>query len=319
MHFPWAILLAMLGPSLAQAAPQIVALQRLDFGVLAITANGSPTSMTLSPQGNASYGNGLVYISAARPGHYRLSGYPAYTDLALTLAPAPLSLVSGVPGESLTVSVASSNPQILHTDQDGTVAFDLGATLTTSGSGLPYQDGAYLGHATLTLSFDVGGQPQLSYQDIDVDLTLRSSLVLTEVQALTFGKLAVYASAADQASLTLATNGQITLASPGSARIVRFGGEMPATIRVTTGAANAPVSIQLPGSPIYLVHASQSSGIARLLVTDFVAQPATGNAKLDAQGALDFRVGATLRTEQTPNQYQDGLYSGTYLVTVEYY
>jgi hypothetical protein len=53
-------------------------------------------------------------------------------------------------------------------------------------------------------------------------------------------------------------------------------------------------------------------------VTDFVSQPLSANAKLDANGALEFRVGATLRTEQIAKRYQDGLYTGSFLIDVEY-
>jgi hypothetical protein len=43
-----------------------------------------------------------------------------------------------------------------------------------------------------------------------------------------------------------------------------------------------------------------------------------GDAKLNGQGALEFRLGATLRTELTTKPYQDGVYSGTFPLTVEY-
>ena len=300
------------------AEPQIVTLQRLDFGTLAITTNAAPNTLVVTPLGGATYGTGYVYIAAVKSGRYRLTGYPAYTDISVTLTATPLQLASGVPGEALTVSLATTQPQLLHTDQNGEVTFDLGATLTTSGSGQPYQDGAYAGLPMLTLNFDVAGQPQVSYQNIDADVALRSSLLLTEVQPLNFGKLAVFSSASDQSTLVLGSNGLITLSNPGTARIVRFGGETPATIRVTTGASFAPVQIQLPVAPVYLTHQSLAPEVARLVVTDFAAQPVSGSAILDALGAMDFRIGATLRTEQTSKRYQDGVYTGTYEVTVEY-
>ncbi len=303
----------------AQAAPSIVTTQPLDFGTLAIKSNAAPSSVSLTPQGSASYGSGFVYVSAPKPGHYQLTGYPLYVDMTVSMAPTSVSLTSGLPGETLTATLATTNPQALHTDLNGSVAFTLGAILTTSGSGTPYQDGPYLGHADLTFSFiDLAGQPQFSHQTIDVHFTQRNSLVLTQVQPLNFGKLLAYSSNTDQASLTLGTNGLVTILRPGSARIVRFGGETPATIQVTTGAAYAPVSIVLPSTPVYLVHASQSATVARLVVTNFVAQPVTGNVALNALGAMNFRVGATLSTEQTTKSYQDGVYTGTYDVTVEY-
>jgi hypothetical protein len=302
----------------AAAAPQIEALQRLDFGVLAITDNSAPSSVVLSPAGSAAYGTGYVFVAAATPGRYRLTGYPAYTDMTVSMAAPAFGLASGVPGETLSVSAAVTRPLVLHTDQNGQVEFDLGATLTTSGSGQPYPDGVYLGRPTLTLSFLVAGVPVESYQDVEVDVELRTSLALVEVESLDFSRLAVFASATDQATLTLAPNGAVTVVNAGTAKIVRFGGERPGTFRVSTGAAYAPVAINLPVGTVYLTHASQSADVARLLVTDFVSQPASGDAKLNAQGELEFRLGATLRTEQTTKPYQDGVYSGTFSLTVEY-
>ncbi|OYY95329.1 MAG: hypothetical protein B7Y41_02155 [Hydrogenophilales bacterium 28-61-23] len=302
----------------ALAAPQIVALQRLDFGVLAIPANSVSSALALSPLGTATYGSAYVYVAAATPGRYRLTGYPAFTDISVSMAPGTVSLSSGAPGAQLTVSAAATKPSPIRTDINGQAEFDLGATLTTSGSGQPYQDGTYLGRPTLTLSFSVAEVPQLSYQDIDVDLELRTSLAVAQVEPLNFGRLAVFSSPGSQASLALSPNGGVAINNIGAARIIRFGSETPGTFRVTTGAAFAPVTITLPTDTVYLVHQSQSADVARFLVTDFVALPATGDAKLNALGSLDFRVGATLRTEQTAKHFVDGEYAGTFSLNVEY-
>lgn len=300
------------------AAPQITPLQRLDFGVLAVRSNAATSALTLSPQGLTSYDSAFVAITAAVPGRYRLTGYPAFTDITVSMSAGPINLANGTPGESLFVSTAITRPLVLRTDVNGQVDFDLGATLTTSGSNILYLDGVYIGHPGLTLNFLVAGQPQFTNHQIDVDLVLRTSLALAEVQKLSFGKLAVFSSATDQASLKLDPDGQTTITNAGAAKIVRFGNETPATFKVTTGAAYAPVSITLPAGTVYLTHQSQSPSIARLLATNFVSLPTSANAKLDASGALEFRLGATLRTELTANPYQDGLYTGSYLLDVEY-
>lgn len=318
--FPYALLIAALClPAFtARAAPQIEALQGLDFGILAVTSNATPSTVKVSPRGSTSYGTGFIFIAAAQPGRYRLSGYPPFTDIGLSMSAAQLNVNGTGPSETLTVSAAVTAPQTLRTDQNGTVEFDLGATLTTSGTGAPYEDGPYPGVATLNLSFEVAGAPVLSDQEIEIDLTLRTSLALAEVAPLDFGKLSVSASAIDQASLRLDPNGQVAISSAGAARILRYGGELSATFRVSAGAAFAPIRVNLPTETVYLVHQSQSPEVARLLVTDFNSQPSAGNLKLNTLGDLEFRVGATLRTEQTTKQYQDGEYSGTYSLTVEY-
>ena len=300
------------------AAPDIVTLQRLDFGVLAIRSNTTPSALTLSPIGTTTYDNSFVVISTPAPGRYRLTGYPAFTDISISMAASPVIYTNGLPGETLTVSAAITRPLTVRTDINGRVEFDLGASLTTSGNISPYQDGVYAGQAGLTLNFDVAGAPQFTNHAIDVDLVLRTTLTLTEMEQLAFGKLVAFSSATDQASMKLEPNGQITLTNAGNAKIVRFGNESLAMFKVTSGAAYTPVTITLPASTVYLTHHSQSTDVARFEVIDFVSLPTSANAKLDANGALEFRVGATLKTELTPKRYQDGVYTGSYLIDVTY-
>ena len=304
--------------STAYAAPDIVTLRRLDLGVLAIRANTATYVFTLSPLGPTTYGSAFVQVAPGTPGHYRLTGYPAFTDITLTMTASPVSLASGVPTETLTVSTAITQPLTLRTDANGQVEFDLGANLVTNGSSAPYLDGIYLGLAGLTFNFDVAGLPQFTNHAIEVDVELRTTLALTELEPLTFGKLVVFSSAADEARLILAPNNQVTLTNAGNAKIIRFGNETPGVFKISTGASYSNVTITVPTSTIYLTHQSLSPEVARFLVTDFVSLPTSANATLDANGALEFRLGATLRTEQTVKRYQDGVYSGSFLIDVEY-
>ena len=306
-----------LAPNAVQAVPQIETLQRLDFGVLAMPSNSAPSTVALSPNGNASYGAGYVYVAAATPGRYRLTGYPAFTDISVSMVNSSVNLL-GISNETFTLSSALSKPAVIRTDINGQAVFDLGASLTSNGSGLPYLDGIYLGRPTLNMAFSVAEVPQLVNHDIDVDLVMRTSLSLAQVEPLNFGRLAMFSSPTEQASLVLSPNGGVSINNAGTARIIRFGSETPGTYQVSSGAAFAPVRITVPTDTVYLVHQSQSSEVARILVTDFVALPTAGNAKLTAQGTLDIRVGATLRTELTPKHFVDGEYAGTFLLNVEY-
>lgn len=304
-------------PSLA-LTPQLAELQRLDFGVLAVTANTAASSVVLAPQGTAAYDPAFVFIAAATPGRYHLTGYPPFTDITVSMAATNLALGGTGPSELLTLSNAVSRPLILHTDQDGAVDFDLGATLATSGTGTLYADGPYLGRPALTLNFMLDGLPVVSHYDIDAKVELRSTLNLVEVDRLDFGRFVALSSASDQASMTLSPTGAVATNNPAEARILRLGGETPGRFRLTAGAPFAPITVRLPTDTIYLIHQSQSPTVARLLVSDFTTDPTAGNLKLDAQGAIEFRLGATLRTEQTANRYYDGEYSGTFSLTVEY-
>lgn len=313
------LLLALTSPQPSIAlTPQITELQRLDFGVLAVTSNAVISSVVLAPQGTAAYAPAFVFIGAASPGRYRLTGYPPFADITVSMGATDLALSGTGPGELLTVSNAISRPLTLHTDQDGMVEFDLGATLATSGGTTLYEDGPYLGRPALTLSFMFESQAVVSHYDIDARVELRSTLRLVEVDRLDFGRFVALSSASDQASMTLSPTGAIAINNPAEARILRLGGESPARFRITAGAAFAPVTVVLPADTIYLTHQSQSPTVARLLVSDFTTDPTAGNLRLDAQGAIELRLGATLRTEQTTSRYQDGEYSGTFSLTVEY-
>ena len=318
--FPSCLMLLWLAlplPSLA-LTPQLSELQRLDFGVLAVTSNAGVSSVVLAPQGTASYDPAFVFIAAATPGRYHLSGYPPFTDITVSMAAANLALGGTGPSELLALSNAVSRPLTMHTDQDGAADFDLGATLATSGTGTLYADGPYLGRAALTLNFMLDGLPVVSHYDIDAKVELRSALNIVEVDKLDFGRFVAFSSATDQASMTLGPTGTVAINNPAGARILRLGGESPGRFRLTAGAPFAPVNVRLPVGTIYLAHQSQSPTVARLLVSDFTTDPTAGNLRLDAQGAIEFRLGATLRTEQTTNHYEDGVYSGTFSLTVEY-
>lgn len=302
----------------AQAAPQIEVLRGLDFGALAVTSNAVPSSLVLSPQGSASYGAGMVFVAASTPGRYRLSGYPAFTDMVPAITPTPLHRGGSGMSEALMLAQVVTRPATLRTDASGSVEFDLGATLSLSGTGQPYEDGHYRATATLTLSFEHAGQPVFSYQDIEATVEVRSTLGLVQVQSLDFGRLSVSGSAADQASLTISPNGIISVHGPGQARIVRLLGGRPGIFRVLSGAAFAPVNVVLPAEPVELRHQSQSPEVASLLVTDFTTYPSGQNLKLNALGEMEFHLGATLRTEQGVRRYVDGEYSATFPLSVEY-
>ena len=302
----------------ARAAADITALRTLDFGVLAVTDNGAPASARLSPNGLLGLDSGIVFVAAAAPGRYRLRGLPPFTLLQLNMPPAVLTLRGAGLGAQLAATHAAPRPQSLRTDLEGTVEFDLGATLTTDGSGMRYEDGLYVGRAMLELTFEVDGALVASYPEIDLGVELRSTLSLVQIQPLDFGKLSVLAAADGQAALRLAPNGQLALDGSGSARIVRYGGESPGIFRVSGGGAFARVRVELPATTVYLTHQSQAPAVPRLLVSDFVTQPRPDQLQLDARGDLEFRLGATLRTEQGPGIYQDGTYTGLFSMTLAY-
>lgn len=300
------------------AAPAIEELQRLSYGMAAVKHNNPSSSLTLSPQGIAAYGDAFVYIAPTRPGRYRVTGLPPFTDLNISIAPIELSRSGTGLGPFLTLDTAVSHPLVPRTDAAGTVEFYLGARLTTSGSGVPYPDGLYRARPALRLDFFADTLPTHALFDIDVEVELRSVLELAELDRLDFGRFVAIASAADQAAVTLTPSGLLAAEQPGQARLLNLGGASPGRYRVFGGAANAPVQLTLPTEPIHLVHASQSSAVARFVLDQFTVLPPLSSLQLDANGTLEFRLGARLRTELTAKPYLDGEYTGIFSLNVEY-
>jgi len=312
------LLIALLHSSWCAAAPEITELQALNFGAIAVRDNTVVSTVRVSANGSPSYTGQVLFVSAPSPGVYRVTGLPPFVTLSLSMLSSPATMSGQVGGATLTVASPLTQPSELRTNAQGEVEFRLGASMNTSGNSTLYEDGVYQAYPTLELSFALEGEIQTAKLDIEAAITLRSALDLSQVQELDFGRIVAFSAATDQASYTLHPNGAAHVSTPGSARIIRFGNSNPARIRVSGGAPFASISLDLPDSVVYLTHSSRAAEVARLEVDSFTVLPVPGEMKLDANGALELRIGATLKTEQSARRYADGEYTGTYSLTVNY-
>jgi|GEM_PF-1370515 len=300
------------------AAPEMTELQALDFGTIAVRDNASVSTAKVSANGTPAYTGSILFVTAPTPGRYRISGLPPFVTVTPSLLAITAAVEGQVGGAVLTLSQPVLQPADLRTNAQGEVEFRLGASMTTSGNTTPYADGVYRAFPTLELDFSLDGELQTAKLDFSTAITLRSTFELTELQALNFGRIVALNTATDQASYTLQPNGATAVATPGTARLIRYGDSSPARIRVSGGAPFASISVTLPTETVLLTHTSKSADVAQLEVDNFTVLPVPGEIKLDANGVIDLRIGATLKTEQSNRRYADGEYVGTYSVTVNY-
>lgn len=300
------------------AAPLIEQLRPLTFGTLAVPGNASVLNLVVSHDGPLQVAAGLVVVALPEAGRYRLSGFPANVGLEVSVTDAELTAGgSGLP-EKFTATLY--NTPTVFAGPDGSIEFSLGATLRSSGSGNPYIDAPYSGSATMSVRYwsSAAGGYLTAYETIDLMAVAQTSISLLEEQGLHFGTLFARAAAADQAVLTLAPDGAISIENPGNSRLVQLSSGTPGLLRVIGAAPHYVISIHPQPGVIELRHET-IPGQPRFLVSDFVTSPANSGVTNSA-GELLLRVGATLRTALTAGDpvYPPGKYTGTYELTVSY-
>ena len=135
--------------SSSHANATMVELQELSFGSFALVDN-SVVSQLIIPHTTASpwKTNKLFILSNGQPGHYQLSEFPANTALNVSIADYFI-LLGG--GESFRISHFTFDNMI--SDDNGEALLKVGATLYSSGNGIPYVNGGYFGTMNITIDF----------------------------------------------------------------------------------------------------------------------------------------------------------------------
>src|SRR5690606_25037759 len=100
-----------------------------------------------------------------------------------------------------------------------------------------------------------------------------------------------------QASLRLSPAGAIAMSHAAPARVEAIVGAAPGRIRVSGAAPGQLLKVTFEPEEIYLTPVNGSAGSARFVVGDFTTAPNGLAFKSDANGTLEFAVGATLQTE----------------------
>jgi hypothetical protein len=164
-------------------------------------------------------------------------------------------------------------------------------------------------------------------------VVVQNAFVLTENQALSFGTIRAKADTAGSttASLIIPADGSAhSVTRTGTiaqSNIIEITAGAPATYSVSSAAPLTNLTITLPTTAIALTN---NNSVASFTIGSFGAHITSGansgaaysasNLQTDANGAVNFSVGATLTTDgSTPAaDYTDGTFTGTYTITVSY-
>ena len=315
-----AVFIWTLTPHTASSQPLIEELERLNFGTLAISANTSVSRFTLPQTGNNAQIEGqFVFVNAGSPGSYRLSGFPAFTPLSVTLNDATLTVAEVGISEILAVdNYDASQPT---TDAQGNAEVSVGARLNTSGNGNAYEDASYTGNATMRIEY---WQPEenafvFNSRLIDIETELRSTVALNEEQELNFGTLFARTSSTVQAEFKLTPMGTYTITEPEESRLVVLVNPEQGVIKVSGAAPFNNLTITPQLADVLLRHAEFPETAPHLILSGMVTSP-NETGRVDANGELLISIGGTLTTELTesPVVYPAGVYEGIYGLTVSY-
>ncbi len=306
------------GVSSVAAAPAVMADVPLDFGVLAVKSNVTPSTLRVSSLGSVSFTGNVIPIGGAIRGQYRLTGFPPGVLLELQWDDATLSAGGGGLPEFLTVTNYENPTLVANAAGEALVA--VGATLRTSASGVMYTDAPYSGTTQIRVRYwsQAMGGYLTYYGSVTFSARTRSAINITETQSLSFGRVAAYATPGAIAAMTLGVDGSINVVNAGSARITALGAAQIGLIHVTGAAPSYAVTITPESGNRFLTHVTEGLNAARFVAKNFVTSPSSPGARTDAAGELQIKVGATLETELTNKAYINGIYSGTYALTVSY-
>ena len=325
MRFFYLVLLLWLQTTtLVFPAPLIEEQRSLDFGTLAIVSNASISRYTYPASGSdATIEGQFVLISSGAPGSYLLTGFPASTQLTISVDSAILATDTTGVSEPLDVDdyeFPGALPEVT-TDTAGEAELSLGARLSTTGSGVNYVDASY--DSTTILRVDYFDSVEESFltetQIINLQTQLRSALTIDEEQALGFGTLFARSSASDQAALTLSPGGAYSISEPGDTRLVSIEDPEQGVFRITGAAPFYNLTITIESADVLLEHAINPDVAPHFILTDLLTSPSISGTT-DDDGELLIETGGTLKTELTasPTIYPSGQYEGIYQLTVSY-
>jgi len=123
----------------------------LSFGKIVLVDNSTAKTVELLPSGSYLADPDYIFFSEPRLGNITVDGYPPLTPLIVSIGTTTLDSTGGGLA-SFTTSDTFTNPAILITDLSGSITFDVGAKLTSDGSGAIFTDNDYEGVYTINVS-----------------------------------------------------------------------------------------------------------------------------------------------------------------------
>lgn len=137
-------------------AGTIKEIKPLSFGTIALKDNSSSYTMRVAFSGQISADPAIVIIESGHPAQWELSNFPQHTSLNVTfIVPSTQTQFAGSsdPASSqFSITGHHTFSPIITTDSLGNALFNVGATLTTSGSGF-YNDATYFSHITIMVNY----------------------------------------------------------------------------------------------------------------------------------------------------------------------
>ena len=309
----------LLTSGLASANPTVSTDLPLDFGTLSAQGNATLASLRVDPNGGQAVAGPIIPFGDAQAGVLLLNSFPPFTSLEFEADDAQLSAGgSGLPPYLTVTSARTAAP--LTTDDQGMAVLSLGATLVTSGSGTPYGDAVYSGTLSFRLRYwdPFAGQLVTGFFATSARATLRSSIELSEEQALSFGRLVALPHPDGRARMLLSPNGAITVTQEAGARLVPIDQASPGMLQISGAAPFYRLNLILPADPVEMRHTNPNVSSPRFWVRDFTTAPAADSLNTDASGSITVRLGATLETEPSATRYESGSYTGTFTINVSY-
>jgi len=137
-------------------AATVKEIKPLSFGTIALKDNNASYIMRIAFSGQVSVDSSIIIIDSGHPALWELNGFPQHTPINISfIVPDIQTQLAGAtdpPTSQFTITEHHTFGPIITTDAFGNALFNVGATLTTSGSGF-YKDATYLSHMTVMVSY----------------------------------------------------------------------------------------------------------------------------------------------------------------------
>ncbi len=138
---------------LTATAQTIDVLRQFIYGDLTIVDNDAPRDLIIAPNGDITANpSHIVVLSDGDSARIRLQSFPGNTTITVSFAATDV-LHDGIGPQYFSISDAVTDPATITTDPGGSATFNVGTTLSTSGNGNYYSDGAYTGEVEITANF----------------------------------------------------------------------------------------------------------------------------------------------------------------------
>lgn len=134
----------------------ITEVKALDFGAIVLKNNNANYVMNMTFSGNVTADSEIIIIESGHPAEYYLTGFPTNTQLNIDIiVPNTQTNLAGEidPSTSqFTITNYHTASPIITTDALGNATINVGASLTSSGTGF-YKDALYFSYITIMVSY----------------------------------------------------------------------------------------------------------------------------------------------------------------------